>query len=273
NSLRILRKDDDSRNAPQWLDWGESGESFNRRPHHSDGSVYAAADDQPDQYQRQPHYGARQRDRRAQGVRRVFVDAGRTVHRRKCNFDASRRRHRVRDLALRAAVHHRKRLVPLCRVPPEPSYFPRRVHPGSLLRVAVRGLSCVEDVTIASGTGFEGRDARRRTMIKHLCKLVWNRKRINFLVTLEIFFSFLVVFAVIVFAVYYTDNYRRPLGYNYDNVWNIGVERRAGSGEKDLPQQLEASRRLLAALREFSEIESAAGVWGAPYSNGNWTSG
>jgi putative ABC transport system permease protein len=109
-------------------------------------------------------------------------------------------------------------------------------------------------------------------MIKHLCKLVWNRKRINFLVTLEIFFSFLVVFAVIVFAVYYTDNYRRPLGFDYQNVWYIGVERRAGSGDKDKPQQLETSRRLLAALREFGEVESAAGVLSAPYSRGAWTS-
>ncbi|HEX5084620.1 MAG TPA: FtsX-like permease family protein [Blastocatellia bacterium] len=110
-------------------------------------------------------------------------------------------------------------------------------------------------------------------MIKHLFKLVWNRKRINFLITLEVFLSFLVVFAVIIFAVYYTDNYRRPLGFDYQNVWNIGVERRAGSGDKDLPQHLETSRRLMAALREFGEIECAAGVWGAPYSNANWTSG
>ncbi len=110
-------------------------------------------------------------------------------------------------------------------------------------------------------------------MIKHLCKLVWNRKRVNFLITLEILFSFIVVFAVIVFAVYYTDNYRQPLGFNYDNVWYIGVERRSGSDEKDKQQQLATSRQLLAALREFSEVESAAGVWGAPYSRGDWTSG
>jgi putative ABC transport system permease protein len=110
-------------------------------------------------------------------------------------------------------------------------------------------------------------------MIRHLFKLVWNRKRINFLVTLEIFLSFLVVFAVIVFAVYYTDNYRRPLGFDYQNVWYIGIERRSGSGDKDLPQQLETSRRLLAALREFGEVESAAGIWGAPYTRGDWTGG
>ena len=34
-------------------------------------------------------------------------------------------------------------------------------------------------------------------MIRHLFKLVWNRKRANALLVVEIFFSFLVVFAVI----------------------------------------------------------------------------
>ena len=34
-------------------------------------------------------------------------------------------------------------------------------------------------------------------MIKHLIKLVWNRKRANFLIMIEIFFSFLVLFAVV----------------------------------------------------------------------------
>jgi putative ABC transport system permease protein len=109
-------------------------------------------------------------------------------------------------------------------------------------------------------------------MLKHLCKLVWNRKRINFLITLEILLSFIIVFAVIVFAVYYTDNFRQPLGYHYENVWFIGVERRASSADKEKPQQLATARRLLAALREFGEVEHAAGVWGAPYSRGDWSS-
>ena len=38
-------------------------------------------------------------------------------------------------------------------------------------------------------------------MIKHLIKLVWNHKRINFLITVEIFVSFLVLFAVMMFVV------------------------------------------------------------------------
>ena len=37
-------------------------------------------------------------------------------------------------------------------------------------------------------------------MIRHCLRLVWNRKRTNLLVTLEIFFSFLVMSAVVVMA-------------------------------------------------------------------------
>ncbi len=109
-------------------------------------------------------------------------------------------------------------------------------------------------------------------MIKHLLKLVWNRKRINFLITVEILLSFIVVFAVLVFAVYYADNYRQPLGYDYNHVWCINIDARSRFNNSDSQQQLGTMRQLLAALREFDEIESAAGVWGAPYTRGDWTS-
>lgn len=112
-------------------------------------------------------------------------------------------------------------------------------------------------------------------MIKHLLKLVWNRKRINFLITVEIFFSFLVVFAVLVFAVYYTDNYRQPLGFNYENVWSVTLDMKSastpGSRESDKQQQFATIKNMLAGLREFSEVESAAGIWGIPYWSGDWT--
>ena len=110
-------------------------------------------------------------------------------------------------------------------------------------------------------------------MFRHLLKLVWNRRRINFLITLEIFISFLVVFGVIVFAVYYVDNYRHPLGFNYQNVWSVqvGIERK--SDDSDKQQHLDTTKQLLATLHDFSEIEAAAAVCGAPYSRGNWQSG
>jgi putative ABC transport system permease protein len=110
-------------------------------------------------------------------------------------------------------------------------------------------------------------------MFKHLCKLVWNRKRINFLITLEIFVSYLVVFAVMVLSVYYIDNYRQPLGFKYDNVWTIEASMPPrGPGENANSDGMATSRRLLESLREFNEIEIAAGAWQGPYTGGDWSS-
>ena len=57
-------------------------------------------------------------------------------------------------------------------------------------------------------------------MIRHVFKLIWNRKRTNFLMMTEIFVSFLVLFAVVALGVYTADNWRRPLGFSIDRVWS-----------------------------------------------------
>lgn len=105
-------------------------------------------------------------------------------------------------------------------------------------------------------------------MIKHLLKLVWNRKRVNFLIALEIFVSFLVVFAVSVQVVYLLDNYRRPLGFDYANVWNVGIDMKQASDDYFSPEQVETVRQLYLTLREFETIESAAGAENVPFTFG-----
>jgi putative ABC transport system permease protein len=60
-------------------------------------------------------------------------------------------------------------------------------------------------------------------MIRHLFKMVWNRRRNNILLSVEIFFSFLVLFLVVVFGVYFADNYRQPLGFDYHDVLTVGL--------------------------------------------------
>jgi putative ABC transport system permease protein len=105
-------------------------------------------------------------------------------------------------------------------------------------------------------------------MIKHLIKLVWNRKRANFLIMIEIFFSFLVLFAVAALAVTYADNYRRPLGFVYENVWNIDVDMEQAPGPSPSAEQVETARQLLLALREFDEIEAAASAQDHPFTEG-----
>ena len=62
-------------------------------------------------------------------------------------------------------------------------------------------------------------------MIRHLCKLVWNRKRANALTAFQIFISFLLVFITASLAVDKAGNYRRPLGFSYENRWVVGFWR------------------------------------------------
>lgn len=105
-------------------------------------------------------------------------------------------------------------------------------------------------------------------MIKHLIKIVWNRKRSNFLIALEIFVSFLVLFAVMVQVAYYTDNYRRALGFSYEHVWNVGIDMKQMSDDYFSPEQVETVRHLYLALRELPEVEAVAGAHTGLYAFG-----
>jgi len=58
-------------------------------------------------------------------------------------------------------------------------------------------------------------------MMRHLLKLVWNRKGANALITLEIFLSLLVVFALTAIVSTSWIKFRRPLGFKIDNLWNV----------------------------------------------------
>lgn len=56
-------------------------------------------------------------------------------------------------------------------------------------------------------------------MLKHLFKLIWKRKKMNALMMFEIFFSFLILFAIWTLGVYNYRNYAQPSGLETDNVW------------------------------------------------------
>jgi len=59
--------------------------------------------------------------------------------------------------------------------------------------------------------------------IRHLFKLMWNRRKMNTLMIIEIFISFLVIFilcqSLVKFAFYYSE----PLGFQYKNIWNLEI--------------------------------------------------
>ena len=112
-------------------------------------------------------------------------------------------------------------------------------------------------------------------MTRHLFKLVWNRKRTNGLMILEIFFSFLVVFVVATLGIYFLDNYRQPLGYAWQDVWKVSVDMKRGDQDDDatVTARLRVLERLLRELEALEPVESAAVAMVSPYEQGGWTMG
>lgn len=112
-------------------------------------------------------------------------------------------------------------------------------------------------------------------MIRHLFKLIWNRKGTNLLLMVEIFFSFLVLFAVTTLGLFYLDNWRQPLGFRWDNVWCVNVDGKINivdpAGWTD--EAAQTFRRLEESLADFGEVEATAAASRAPYENFNWASG
>lgn len=110
------------------------------------------------------------------------------------------------------------------------------------------------------------------THITHLFKLVWNRKRSNALMIVELFAAFLVLFLVATAIVHYYTNSRKPLGFSYQNVWNISAI------PKDAPDLFFArsstrssvavrrAQLLQSVLASQSEIETVSFASIAPFS-------
>jgi putative ABC transport system permease protein len=111
-------------------------------------------------------------------------------------------------------------------------------------------------------------------MTRHLLKLVWNRKRSNALMILEICVSFLVVFAVATLGLFFLDNYRRPLGYQWQSTWNvaIGMGRSDAEPSGDSAAQQATFARLLREVRSLGPVVAAAGSWVLPLEQGGWSS-
>ncbi len=103
-------------------------------------------------------------------------------------------------------------------------------------------------------------------MIMHILKMVWNRKRVNGLIIVEIFVSFLVLAVVLTATAYYIDNYRRTVGYTIDDVWKISVNTRL-PGKNFEKIRAGGLHQLEIAMKDMPEIESVGWMGASPYAH------
>ena len=91
-------------------------------------------------------------------------------------------------------------------------------------------------------------------MIRHFFRVIWFRKKENFMTSLGIFISFIVLFLVASFLVYTIGNYYKPLGFDYENVWKITMDWKDDSAE----EKIETFRQVENTLKSTPEVESFA---------------
>lgn len=119
-------------------------------------------------------------------------------------------------------------------------------------------------------------------MIRHLFQLMWNQKRKHLGLLIEVFFSFLVIFAVFSFLVYNFLHYQQPLGFDYQNIWQVSLEYpppQEGETREEHSERIQAQLdRIGQQLRQYPEFEAVSfSSYNVPYlgstSMGTWKRG
>ena len=103
-------------------------------------------------------------------------------------------------------------------------------------------------------------------MIRHLFKMIWNKKKQNFLLISEMFVSFIVMFAVFTLLVYDYKNYKEPVGFDYNNVWVVNYNTPEHLGSNDSVMLFyETLRQLVMSMPQIKEMTLTSG--NVPYTS------
>ncbi|UOG76807.1 ABC transporter permease [Hymenobacter tibetensis] len=89
-------------------------------------------------------------------------------------------------------------------------------------------------------------------MIRHLFTLIWNRKRANFLLVIEISLAFVVLFAVGSVLVFNQQNYRAPLGFSYEQVWAMNLD--PGAAMQSEAERARTQQQIMQRLRTLPGV-------------------
>lgn len=92
-------------------------------------------------------------------------------------------------------------------------------------------------------------------MLTHLFKLIWNKKKQNFLLITEMFVSFLVMFAVFTMVVRNYNNYRQPAGFDHEDVWVVSYTHPENIQRNDSVTLFKNA--LLTHLKSFPQVVEA----------------
>jgi putative ABC transport system permease protein len=105
-------------------------------------------------------------------------------------------------------------------------------------------------------------------MIRHAFTLIWNRKRTNALIMLELVVTFLILFALAGFSLNLYRLYAKPLGFDAANKWSITLD---GLGAVDAAESARF-QQLMAIAAQMEEVAQVELMFDLPFDIGGSSS-
>ncbi len=107
-------------------------------------------------------------------------------------------------------------------------------------------------------------------MIKHILTLMWNKRKANFLLYLEIFLAFTILFAVFTISIHYFRIYRTPLGFDTEHIWTVNLP--LWEIREDSAKIVTIKKQLKPELLDISGVEQVAFSSNiTPFSSSTWS--
>ena len=106
-------------------------------------------------------------------------------------------------------------------------------------------------------------------MMRHVFRLVWNRRKENGLIVVELFVSFLILCGLFTAAATYAIHWMSPRGFDYQNVWRAALA--LGPIHQYDEERIDAMQRTLVELErgfvDHPDVESVSVGNNIPYVN------
>ena len=108
-------------------------------------------------------------------------------------------------------------------------------------------------------------------MIKHIIKLIWNKKRSNALMLIEILLAFVVLFFVLAYMFFNIDKTSQSLGFETTDRWMINLDNIDAKDSLDALITMQNLKRNLLAEEEIESVSFTQSI--APFTNNQWNDG